>query len=119
MKKTLCLVAFIFLFTIVHAKKGKDSAQIALENYSKFVDSVDGAMRWQSNTMVSIGNGLAKLKIPAGFRFLNAEQSKYVLHDLWGNPPRADVLGMIFPADKGPLMTVCMHLQFILMKMDM
>ena len=103
MKKMIpCLMAFIFLSTILYAKKGKDSTEIARDKYVKFMDSVDAALHWQSNTSVSIGNGFAKLNIPPGFRYLNPEQSKYVLHDLWNNPPRADVLGMIFPADKGP-----------------
>ena len=103
MKKTIsCLLAFIFLSTILYAKKGKDSTEIARDKYVKFMDSVDAALHWQSSTTVSIGNGFAKLNIPDGFRYLNPEQSKYVLHDLWNNPPRADVLGMIFPADKGP-----------------
>ena len=103
MKKIIpFLIAFIFLSTILYAKKGKDSTEILHDRYVKFMDSVDAALHWQSNTTVSIGNGFAKLNIPNGFRYLNPEQSKYVLHDLWNNPPRADVLGMIFPADKGP-----------------
>ncbi|HUS02628.1 MAG TPA: DUF2167 domain-containing protein [Chitinophagaceae bacterium] len=102
MKKILCLAALIILSTILYAKKGKDSTEIAFENYVKFTDSVSASLHWQSNTSVSIGNGFAKLNIPHGFKYLNPEQSKYILHDLWGNPPRPDVLGMIFPADKGP-----------------
>ena len=87
--------------TLLYAKKGKDSLQIAIDNRIKFIDSVDNALHWESNT-VSIANGIAKLNLSQHFRYLNPEQSNYVLHDLWGNPPRTDVLGMIFPADAGP-----------------
>ena len=86
---------------LLYAKKGKDSLQIAIDNRIKFMDSVDNALHWESNT-VSIANGIAKLNLSQHFRYLNPEQSNYVLHDLWGNPPRTDVLGMIFPADAGP-----------------
>jgi uncharacterized membrane-anchored protein len=102
MKKTIsCLMAFLLLTTILYAKKGKDSLQIALDSRIKFMDSVEGALHWQSNT-VSISNGIAKLNLSKDFKYLNIEQSNYVLHDLWGNPPRTNVLGMIFPASSGP-----------------
>lgn len=102
MKKTSCLLLVLTITTIsLYAKKGKDSLQIAIDNRVKFMDSVDNALHWESNT-VSIAKGIAKLNLSKNFRYLNPEQSNYVLHDLWGNPPRTDVLGMIFPADTGP-----------------
>ena len=102
MKKiVLCFVVLLSATTLLYAKKGKDSLQIAIDNRIKFIDSVDNALHWESNT-VSIANGIAKLNLSQHFRYLNPEQSNYVLHDLWGNPPRTDVLGMIFPADAGP-----------------
>jgi uncharacterized membrane-anchored protein len=52
---------------------------------------------------VAIGLGLANFQIPKGFKFLNAKQSAYVLHDLWGNPP-AETLGMIFPEDASDIL---------------
>ena len=102
MKKiVLCFVVLLSATTLLYDKKGKDSLQIAIDNRIKFMDSVDNALHWESNT-VSIANGIAKLNLSQHFRYLNPEQSNYVLHDLWGNPPRTDVLGMIFPADAGP-----------------
>ena len=102
MKKiVLCFVVLLSATALLYAKKGKDSLQIAIDNRIKFIDSVDNALHWESNT-VSIANGIAKLNLSQHFRYLNPEQSNYVLHDLWGNPPRTDVLGMIFPADAGP-----------------
>lgn len=67
----------------------------------KLIDSVENALKWETNSVI-IANGIAKINLSKGFKFLNAEQSKYILHDLWGNPPKHDVLGMIFPASGGP-----------------
>lgn len=102
MKKiALCLFVLFLITSAGYAKKGKDSLQLLLDSRLKFMDSVDGALHWQSNT-VSIANGMAKLNLTKDFKYLNPEQSNYVLHDLWGNPPRTDILGMIFPASTGP-----------------
>lgn len=44
--------------------------------------------------------GIANLHLPEGFRYLDPEDSRRVVVDLWGNPPggATDVLGMILPA---------------------
>lgn len=96
---SLCMCAVVAC--TLHAKTPIDSAELVLQEQIKFIDSVQSAMKWQTNT-VTLSNGVARLKIPQGFKFLNPEQSQYVLHDLWGNPPRPDVLGMIFPENSNP-----------------
>ncbi|MFZ1527220.1 MAG: DUF2167 domain-containing protein [Ferruginibacter sp.] len=96
------LLACICLFSFLQVKAGPDdSLTNELIAQFKLIDSVNKAMNWQHNT-VMISNGAIKLNVPKGFKFLNAEQSKYILHDIWGNPPRPDVLGMIFPDKGGP-----------------
>ena len=52
---------------------------------------------------VSAGDGLVTLNVADGFYFLNADDARYVLGDLWGNPPSPDVLGMVFPSHITPL----------------
>jgi uncharacterized membrane-anchored protein len=52
--------------------------------------------------LVKLKGDFATLNIPQNFKFLNAEQSQYIIHDLWGNPQRYDILGMIFPENGGP-----------------
>ncbi|MDW8419367.1 MAG: DUF2167 domain-containing protein [Chitinophagales bacterium] len=49
---------------------------------------------------IPLRNNLAVFAIPAGFKYLDAEQSQYVLTELWGNPP-SETLGMIFPGEAG------------------
>lgn len=102
MKKiTLCFTSVLFFAIASFAKDGKDSLQKELARQIKLMDSVQNVLNWETNS-ISIANGVATIKLTNGFKFLNAEQSKFVLHDIWGNPPREDVLGMIFPANGGP-----------------
>jgi uncharacterized membrane-anchored protein len=106
--KTTCMNKIIYCFigcflftTTLYAKGEKDSLQESVDKEIKFMDSVNSAMKWQTGT-VALSNGVAKLNLTANFKFLNAEQSAFILHNVWGNPPRTDILGMLFPANGGP-----------------
>lgn len=102
MKKiTLIIVCTFLCASGTFAKGGEDSTMKEMLRQQNLMDSVESALKWETNA-VTIANGVAKIKLSNGFKFLNAEQSKYVLHDLWGNPPKPNVLGMIFPANGGP-----------------
>ncbi|MEO6357498.1 MAG: DUF2167 domain-containing protein [Ferruginibacter sp.] len=102
MKKiTLIIICTFLCASGTFAKDGEDSTMKEMLRQQKLMDSVESALKWETNA-VTIANGVAKIKLSNGFKFLNAEQSKYVLHDLWGNPPKPNVLGMIFPANGGP-----------------
>jgi uncharacterized membrane-anchored protein len=50
---------------------------------------------------ISIGGGIAKIKVPKGFKYLDPEQSEYVLTELWGNPKSGETMGMLVPVGKG------------------
>jgi uncharacterized membrane-anchored protein len=100
MKKLILLWSFVFSIFAGYARGGKDSVRLAEERMLFFVDSVNSALKWEKGS-VTISNGIAKLNIPAGFKFLNATQSQYVLEDIWGNLKDNTVLGMIFPEDAG------------------
>lgn len=78
-----------------------EAAAKQITAYLKFADSVEKAMKY-STGVVSLPEANATLRIPAGFKFLNAEQSRFVVHDVWNNPGGSDVLGMIFPANGSP-----------------
>jgi len=45
---------------------------------------------------------LAILHVPEGFKFLDGEQSKRVLTNLWGNPP-SEPIGLLFPEAMKPM----------------
>ncbi|MCW7469275.1 DUF2167 domain-containing protein [Leptospira kanakyensis] len=52
---------------------------------------------------VTIGDKLATVNVPKGFKFLDAKQSQFVLHDVWGNPLNEGILGMLFKTDQSPI----------------
>lgn len=87
-------------------KKGKtdaavDSVEQAVNKYIHLMDSVNKAMDYRKG-LIKLKGDFAMLNVPEGFKFLDAAQSQYILHDVWGNPERDDVLGMIFPTDATP-----------------
>ena len=51
---------------------------------------------------VSLRGGLAKLNVPETFRYLGPDDAEKVLHNLWGNPPQENTLGLLIPANVSP-----------------
>jgi uncharacterized membrane-anchored protein len=62
-----------------------------------YVDSIEAGLTYQEGT-VQLENGIGAVNVPQGFRFLDAQQAEYVLHDLWGNPSDPTTLGLIVPS---------------------
>ncbi|OFA00565.1 DUF2167 domain-containing protein [Duganella sp. HH101] len=59
-------------------------------------------LRFQTGKITLPGN-IATLDLPPSFRYLAPDDASKVLVDGWGNPPGAQTLGMILPADVNPL----------------
>lgn len=82
MKKPMLLLAFLaqalFLFAKETPKSPEDSTKMILAQIEKKFNYQTGE--------VTVGDNLAKIKVPSGFRFLDAKQAEYVVYDLWGNP---------------------------------
>jgi uncharacterized membrane-anchored protein len=74
--------------------KAQQADSAALVN--AFVDSIEATLNFQTGT-VTLKDGLATIKIPAGFKFLDAKQAQFVLSDLWNNPPDDTSLGLLVP----------------------
>ncbi len=121
MKKTLACLIFalstIFILpssTPANAQnkdqKGeKESAaetkQIAPEQIESMLkamkerDELASKLKFQQGE-IKLKDGMATLKVPQNFRYLDPEQTETVLVKLWGNPPREEkTLGMLFPAE--------------------
>ncbi|HTE24357.1 DUF2167 domain-containing protein [Flavitalea sp.] len=95
-------ICLLFLVSInVRAGNNGDSTELQAAMWQKYVDSVKTALRWQHGT-VELAGGVAKLNVPQKFKFLNSEQSKFVVEELWGNLPQEGILGTLFPADTDP-----------------
>ncbi len=108
-KLTLLPLALFFALTCLADKGGKkkdadatkDSAAMELTKLYVFVDSVNKAMKYETGH-VTLKQGNAELNIPAGFKFLNAEQSQFVMNKIYNNPPDNGILGMIMPEANTP-----------------
>ncbi len=49
------------------------------------IDSIEAALKYQHG-VIQLKNGIGTLKVPKGFKYLDADQSNYVLSDQWCNP---------------------------------
>ena len=84
-------LALIVLLAGVNAAAQDDDKSPA--KVKQFLDS----LHYQRGT-VAIDKAHATLNLTEDFRFLGEHDAQRVLHDLWGNPPDPDVLGMLVPA---------------------
>jgi uncharacterized membrane-anchored protein len=83
-------VALIAVLTCLHAGAAEDGG-----GETKLQQVLD-SLHYRSGA-IAIDQAHATLKLSPDFRFLDAADSGRVLHDLWGNPPDPDVLGMLVP----------------------
>ena len=51
---------------------------------------------------IQLEGGVAELQLSDDFYFLDSEDSRLVLEEVWGNPPGGETMGMIFPAKYTP-----------------
>lgn len=102
--RLVCYTLILLSPIALHAQNAEaDTSEAAMEAaYAAFVDSVEAAYAYQTGA-IPLADGVATINVPAGFKFLDAEQSRAVLVDVWGNPPGAaeGVLGMIFQENAG------------------
>ncbi|HEY1164910.1 MAG TPA: DUF2167 domain-containing protein [Chitinophaga sp.] len=102
MLKYLCLAGLLLATVAVNAAPIEDSTEV-LEEFEHYIDSVKTAQHYETG-VIHLPGGKAEIKVPAGFKFLNKEQSISVLTKVWGNPPATaeNTLGMIFPENDDP-----------------
>jgi uncharacterized membrane-anchored protein len=79
-------------------------ALLASSGASADQQQVLDSLNFQEGT-VTVGSNLATVSLTPNFRYLNPDDTKTFLVDLWGNPPTAaeGTLGLITPADVDPL----------------
>ncbi|MCX2740665.1 DUF2167 domain-containing protein [Pontibacter anaerobius] len=92
--KQLYMLMALFM-SVFPAFAQTDSLQLQIQE-------IENSLQYQYGE-ISLGDGLAKIKVPEGFKYLDAEQSEYVLTELWGNPASGTTMGMLVPKDKGVL----------------
>lgn len=80
-----------------------DSVSVSVDSLLTAWSQIDSSFHWQYGK-IELGQGMASLEVPQGFKFLNAEESGYVLSDLWGNPPDESIVGMLFREQDSPML---------------
>ncbi|MBD0258679.1 MAG: DUF2167 domain-containing protein, partial [Cytophagales bacterium] len=81
---------------------GLSASGQAVDSMQVQIDSIEATLKYQHG-VIQLKNGIGTLKVPDGFKYLDADQSNYVLSDLWGNPKSESSLGMIIPESMGVL----------------
>lgn len=95
------IVVALFCAHVLLPKAQEVDTLAIIDAYNHYVDSVENTFHYQYGEIV-LGDGLATMQIPKGYKYLGPEQSKTVLSDLWGNPP-SESLGMLFLENTSPL----------------
>lgn len=96
-KFLLCFIS-LFSFSAISAQVLQDEDEAAQEKeIYRILDSVDATMGYQTGNVPI--QDIASLDIPAKYKFVPADKAVWILTELWGNPKRDDILGMIVPAD--------------------
>jgi uncharacterized membrane-anchored protein len=100
MKKVL-LIAVTFGTVISSSAQdvAVDTAAIMME-YLKQRDSIEKTLAYKTGT-ITLGDGIATINVPPGFKFLESQDADRVLYDLWGNPKGEAPLGLLFPDYSG------------------
>ncbi|MCA8831484.1 DUF2167 domain-containing protein [Hymenobacter pini] len=101
MKKLLLLATLLVAHLSSQATPTLPTAADSAARQKAVVDSINATFHYQTG-LVKLPESLGDLTVPRGFRYLDADQSKRLLTQIWGNPD-GESLGMLFPADRGPL----------------
>ncbi len=112
MKIKISILAILFV-SFSPKMDATDSLQVVPEmtdeEYERaiayFLDSLESTLVYQTEK-VSLGDGIANINVPAGFKYLNGKDGDMILTDIWGNPPVEDgmhSLGMLLPEAQSAL----------------
>ncbi|GAA4463760.1 DUF2167 domain-containing protein [Nemorincola caseinilytica] len=74
-----------------------DSSMLQEMMVRTILDSIDKTIAYQYGKVPV--KDIAELNLPAGYKYIPADKAQMILHDLWGNPERDDVLGMVVKND--------------------
>ncbi len=98
------LLALSPLTSVAQALVEEDTPQLTEEQqqYMTWAQDTWNAIERRTGT-IALGDGIASLEVPEAFYYLNPQDAKIVLEQIWGNPETDELtLGMLFPADSTP-----------------
>jgi uncharacterized membrane-anchored protein len=88
-------IALVLCLSFGHVVSANEKDSVTL-----FFDSLEASFKYQHGQII-LEDGIGTLKVPDGFRYLDAAQADYIIHDLWGNPHGQGTMGMIVPENIG------------------
>ena len=92
MKKTTLTIISCLLTFFMYSQE---------EEMQKKIDSIEKTFRYEHGS-INLKNGIGKINIPNGFKYLNPVQAERVLVELWGNPKGENLtLGLLLPENQG------------------
>ncbi|WP_435132824.1 DUF2167 domain-containing protein [Formosa sp. A9] len=113
MKKILFNLCFLMLLQTGYSQSETDTTSFDMDAVKFYTDSINKSFKFQKGIII-LNGGIASLEVPQGFKYLDPEQSNYVLTELWENPP-SETLGLLFPEDVFPLsdnFTYCVEIGY-------
>ncbi len=94
------LIAFLLSQSVIAEESQPVNEQ---EQYAVIAKQIWDSLDRQTGD-ITLPGGVATLKVPDSFYYLNPDDAETVLVDVWGNVPGAgkETLGILFPANKTP-----------------
>jgi uncharacterized membrane-anchored protein len=94
--KSIALLILAFAFPLVWSATNDDAEARKAE-----LRPLAERIKYQQG-QIDLQDGLATLRLPDAYRFLDPASAQTLLSGLWGNPPSDDILGVIVPAGFDP-----------------
>ncbi len=95
-KLLLAFFSLCIMSTSLFSKEPGDSLQQVMEQL-KIIDSIESSLHYQTGR-IEFPGGMASINVPPGFKFLGPDEAKFVIEEIWGNPPSGQsFLGLLFP----------------------
>jgi len=96
--RKIFLLATLLTFRCAFAGEPTDTSTAALMEQMRILDSIEGTLHYKTGT-VTLQNGIGTINIAPGFKFLEANEARFILEDVWGNLKGQTAIGMILPAN--------------------
>lgn len=100
-KSLLFVCLFVLLTPLTQANEQEPQLTAEQEKYVQWARGVWDSLDRKTGE-VALPNGVATLKVPDTFYYLNPADTEKVLVEVWGNPPGQQKQGMLFPAGMTP-----------------
>jgi len=91
------LFALLFVAEIAFAQEKPGEPKDQPVDAQALAAQFETTLKYEQGDIL-LPNKVAALKVPDQFRYLNPEDSRKVIEDLWGNPNGKNTLGMLIPA---------------------